>query len=95
MFNRKTKELQRLLEARTKSLNKAEEIIKDLKIENKELKQIRLQEVRNNTKLLEQNNKKTEFITRIIDSVNSNKYNNEKAILNKIKELADDYQSIN
>lgn len=95
MFNRKTKELQSLLEARTKSLNKAEEIIKDLKIENKELKQIRLQEVRNNTKLLEQNNKKTEFITRIIDSIDSNKYNNEKAILNKIKELADDYQSIN
>lgn len=95
MFNKKTKELQRLLEARTKSLNKAEEIIKDIKIENKELKQIRLQEVRNNTKILEQNNKNTEFITRIIDLVNSNKYNNEKAVLNKIKELADDYQSIN
>lgn len=95
MFNRKTNELRSLLEARTKALNKAEKIIKDIKIENRELKQIRLQEVINNTKILEQNNKNTEFITRIIDLVNSNKYNNEKAVLNKIKELADDYQSIN
>ncbi|MCI8700115.1 MAG: hypothetical protein HFJ47_02085 [Clostridia bacterium] len=95
MFNRKTKELQSLLEARTKALNKAEEIIKDINTENRELKYIRLQEVRNNAKILEQNNKKTEFITRIIDLVNSNKYNNEKVVLNKIKELADDYQSIN
>lgn len=95
MFNRKTKELQSLLEAKTKALNKAEETIKDINTENRELKYIRLQEVRNNAKILEQNNKKTEFITRIIDLVNSNKYNNEKVVLNKIKELADDYQSIN
>lgn len=95
MFNRKNKELQSLLEARTKALNKAEEIIKEFKTENRELKHIRLQEVRNNAKILEQNNKKTEFITRIIDLANSNKYNNEKAVLNKIKELANDYQSKN
>lgn len=95
MFNRKTKELQSLLEARTKALNKAEKIIKDKDIEIKELKQIRLQEVRNNAKILEQNNKKTEFITRIIDLVNSNKYNNEKAVLNKIKELISDFDSRN
>lgn len=86
MFKRK--EIQSLLEARTKALKRAEKEIK-------ELKQIRLQEVRNNTKILEQNNKKTEVISRIEYLVNANKYNNEKAILNKIKELVNDYQSIN
>lgn len=86
MFKRKEK--QSLLEARTKALKEAErEIV--------ELKQIRLQEVRNNTKILEQNNKKAELIKRITDLVNSNKYNNEKAVLNKIKELISDSQSQN
>jgi len=95
MFSRKTKELQSLVDSSRKALKEAEKIIKDLKTENGELKQIRLQEVRNNAKILEQNNKKTELIQRINNLINSNKYNNEKAILNKIKELVDDYQSIN
>ncbi|WP_300903377.1 hypothetical protein [uncultured Clostridium sp.] len=86
MFKRKEK--QSLLEARTKALKNAE-------MEIKELKQIRLQEVRNNTKILEQNNKKTELIKRITDLVNSNKYNNEKAFIRRIKELISDYQSQN
>jgi hypothetical protein len=41
---------------------------------------------------LEENN---ELIKRIEKLVSSNKYNNEKAVLNKIKELVSDYQSIN
>ena len=41
---------------------------------------------------LEENN---ELIKRIEKFVSSNKYNNEKAVLNKIKELVSDYQSIN
>jgi len=86
MFKRNEK--QSLLEARTKALKEAEKEIQ-------ELKEIRLQEVRNNTKILEQNNKKVELIKRITDLVNSNKYNNEKAVLNKIKELISDYQSQN
>lgn len=69
--------------------------ITELKTENKELKEIRLLEVRNNTKILQQNNKKTEFLNRITDLITSNKYNNEKAVLNKIKELVSDYQSLN
>lgn len=84
----KIKEKQSLLEARTKALKNAER-------EVKELKQIRLQEVRNNTKILEQSNKKTELIKRITDLVNGNKYNNEKAVLKTIKELISDYQSQN
>ncbi len=76
----RNKETQKLLEARTKALKEAEREIL-------ELKQIRIQEVTNNTKILEQSNKKTELINKITDLVNSNKYNNEKAVLNKIKEL--------
>ena len=37
----------------------------------------------------------TDFFTRVTKLVNSNKYNNEKAVFNKIKELVNDYQSIN
>ena len=93
MFKRKEK--QSLLEARTKALKNAEREVKELTGENKELKQIRLQEVRNNTKILEQSNKKTELIKRITDLVNGNKYNNEKAVLKTIKELISDFDSQN
>lgn len=89
------KKIQSLIKARNKSLINAENKVEELTRENKELKQIRLQEVINNTKILEQNNKKTELIKRITDLLNSNKYSNEKAVLNKIKELVSDYQSIN
>lgn len=41
---------------------------------------------------LEENN---ELIKRIEKLVSSNKYNNEKAVLNKIKELVSEHQSIN
>lgn len=37
----------------------------------------------------------TDFFTRVTKLVNSNKYNNEKAVFNKIKELVNDYQSTN
>lgn len=36
-----------------------------------------------------------ELIKRIEILISSNKYNNEKAVLDKIKELVSDYQSIN
>lgn len=36
-----------------------------------------------------------ELIKRIEGLISSNKYNNEKAVLDKIKELVSDYQSIN
>ena len=89
------KEIQSLIKARNKSLINAENKVQELTKENRELKQIRLQEVRNNTKILEQSNKKTELIKRITDLVNENKYSNEKAILNIIKELISDYHSQN
>ena len=42
-----------------------------------------------------ENEEQLDLIKRIDKRVNSNKYNNEKAILDKIKELVRDYQSIN
>jgi len=85
MFGRKEK--QSLLESRTKALKRAEKEIN-------ELKQLKLQEERNNIKILEQNNKKTELINKIAYLANTNKCSNEKVILRKIKELVNDYQSM-
>lgn len=42
-----------------------------------------------------ENEEQIDLISRIEKLVSSNKYNNEKAVLSKIKELVDDYQSIN
>ncbi len=67
--------------------------IEQLKKENKELKQIRILEVRNNTKILEQNNRKTKLINSIKEILEINKYNRVDVALEKIKELVRDYQS--
>ena len=91
MFNRKQEQIDEL-NARNIELARQ---LRNARLENKQLKEVRLIEVRNNTKILEQNNKKTELINRITDLVNANKYNNEKAVLSKIKELISDYQSQN
>lgn len=72
---------------RSKEYDELNARIVELARENKELKELRLQEVKNNTKILEQNNIKTDIIKRITDLATSNTYNNEKALLNKIKEL--------
>ncbi len=82
MFRRKEK--QSLLEARTKALKKAEQEISGMKEENLAL-------YKENKEL----NIENELLERIINLVNGNKYNNEKAILNKIKELISDSESQN
>ena len=92
MFFKKIKEMQSLVNSRTKALKEAEIKIKNLTNEKEQLKEVKLMEVRNNTKILEQNNKKEELIKKISNLLSSNKYNNEKIILNKIKELVKDYQ---
>lgn len=91
MFNRKQEKIDEL---NARCVDLAQQL-RDSKLENKQLKEIRLFEVRNNAKILEQNNVKAELIKRITDLANANKYNNEKAVLDKIKELVSDYQSIN
>lgn len=87
MFIRKT--------LHNKIVRAKEREITELKEEIKELKDVRLLEVRNNTKILEQSDKKTELIKKITELLEINKYNNEKAIIDKIKELVRDYQSKN
>lgn len=91
MFNRKQKEIDRL---NSRCVELAEQL-RDSNLENKELKKLRLDEIRNNTKILKDSSNKTELIKRIQNLVESNKYNNEKAILDTIKELVSDRKSKN
>lgn len=94
MFKR-TKELQSLLDASRKALKEAED-----KVENKN---ILIKDMEEQAKALHEENKDLRFeneeqldlIKRIDKLVNSNKYNNEKAIIDKIKELVSDCKSIN
>ena len=83
MFKRKQTDIEKLAENYGKLKKKAE----DLEQENVKLKQLRLQEVRDNTKILKQSNKKDELIKSIEISLEINKYGNERIALNKIKEL--------
>lgn len=92
---RRTKELQSLVEATRKALKEAEDkaenrnaVIKDMEEQAKALYE-------ENKDLKFENEEQLDLIKRIDKLVNSNQYNNEKAILNKIKELVSDYQSIN
>lgn len=92
---RRTKELQSLVEATRKALKEAEDkaenrnaVIKDMEEQAKALYE-------ENKDLRFENEEQQDLIKRIDKLVNSNKYNNEKAIIDKIKELVSDYQSIN
>ena len=80
---------------------------KDRKIKNQEAmihnRDILIGDMEKQAKALYEENKdlrfeleeSNELIKRIEKIVSSNKYNNEKAVLSKIKELVSDYQSIN
>lgn len=78
---RKTKELQSLVNASRKNLKDAER-----KVENRNILIADLQK---------KNEEQEELINRIKRIATSNTYNNEKAILGKIKELISDHQSQN
>ena len=86
MFRRKEK--QSLIEASREALKNAEKEVSELTKENKALYE-------ENKDLRFEIDELTNFVTLVKKSVNSNKYNNEKAVFNKIKELVNDYQSIN
>ena len=86
MFRRKEK--QSLIEASREALKNAEKEVSELTKENKALYE-------ENKDLRFEIDELTDFFTRVTKLVNSNKYNNEKAVFNKIKELVNDYQSIN
>ena len=75
------KELQSLLEARTKALKEAQERAENLKYENDILKN-------NNTLILKQDRILRSTIKQMGLIAESNTYNNDKVALRKLKELA-------
>ena len=94
MFKR-TKELQTLLNASRKALKEAEDKAKNRNMLIKDMGEQAKALYEENKDLRFENEEQLDLIKRIDESVNSNKYNNEKAILDKIKELVRNYQSIN
>lgn len=101
MFKR-TKELQSLVDASRKNLKDAERkvenrniLIADLQKKNEELSNENIAVYEENKELRFENEEQKELIDRIVRVATSNAYNNEKAILLKIKELISDYQSQN
>lgn len=100
MFRRKEK--QSLLEASRKALRNAERKIEDINIliadlqkQNKELTNENLAVHEENKDLRFENDEQKELIDRITKIATANSYNNEKAILGKIKELISDSKSQN
>lgn len=63
--------------------------VRELNIDNKELRELRKEAVHNNTILAKKNNNLIKTNKAIFELTTSNTYGNEKIILAKIKELAD------
>lgn len=89
MIKAKENEIQEL----TNKVVKQDSLLEELRAGNRTLKQARQCDVRNNTKILEQNNRKTELINNIIYVLG--KYKDPTVVIHKIKELVHDYQSKN
>lgn len=83
-----SKEEKSLLRIRTKSLINAENLVQELSKENLVLYNEKKEIAQENTQL-------KAIICKIKTLSESNKYNNEKMFINKIKELVNDYQSLN
>lgn len=69
--------------------------VRDLSFENKQLKDLRKQDVHNNTILTKENTKLQKLLKDVADRTIACPVNSEKIVLNKIKELVHDYQSKN
>lgn len=80
-----------LINARTKALKEAEKIAE----ENKELKELRKQEVHNNVVLIKKNRELINLLTEVADRTVCCPLDSEKIVLDKIKSLVRDYQSEN
>ena len=72
-----------------------DKLIGDLMKAKAALKEENLAVHNENKDLRFENEEQKEFINRISKIATANSYNNEKVILNKIKELVNDYQSNN
>lgn len=100
MFRKKEK--QSLIDASRKALKDAERkvedkniLIADLQKQNEELSNENIAVYEENKDLRFENEEQKELIDRIKRIATSNAYNNEKAILGKIKELISDSESEN
>ena len=69
--------------------------VRDLSLKNKELKELRKQEVHNNTILVKENMKLQDLLKDVADRTVACPVDSEKIVLGKIKELVRDYQSKN
>ena len=69
--------------------------VRDLSFGNKQLKELRKQEVHNNTILIKENMKLQDLLKDVADRTVACPVDSEKIVLNKIKELVRDYQSKN
>lgn len=99
---RKMRELQSLVDTSRKNLKDAERkvenrniLIADLQKKNEELTNENLAVHEENKELRFENEEQRELIDRIKRIATSNAYNNEKAILSKIKELISDAENQN
>lgn len=91
MFNSKQKEIDKL-NARCVELARQ---LRDSNLENKQLKELRLEAVRNNTRILKVNTEQSKILNEIATITTQNTYGNKESNYNKIKELVSDYQSLN
>lgn len=92
---RKTKELQSLVNESRKSLDNAERKIKDYNILFKNMEEQAKVQYEEKKQLEKEIANKNDLIRKVRWLLRINKYNNENAILGKIKELVTDYQSNN
>ena len=67
--------------------------VRDLSFENKQLKDLRKQEVHNNTILVKENMKLQDLLKDVADRTIACPMDSEKIVLNKIKELTRNYQT--
>lgn len=92
---RKTKELQSLVNESRKSLDNAERKIEDYNILLKNMKEQAKVQYEEKKQLEKEIADKNDLIRKVRWLLRINKYNNENAILGKIKELVTEHQSNN
>lgn len=90
MFNEKQREIDRL-NARCVELAQQ---LRDSNFDNKQLKEIRLEAIRENTQIRKSYTKQTDLINDIVKEIYSN-IKTDKQKVDKLKELVSDYQSKN
>ena len=92
---RKTKELQSLVNESRKSLDNAERKIEDYNILLKNMREQAKVQYEEKKQLEKEIADKNDLIKKVRWLLRINKYNNENAILDKIKELVTEHQSNN